>query len=219
MSRSKTKNYKRFTDDLNKRNYLDVSETGLKIKLEHNEKFIQVIGYPDYWISNYGRLISCKRGKYKLIKKQINGAGYPQYTLCMNGHCEQITAHRLVGEAFVKGFDPDYRNEIHHSNHEKLDSYFLNLIWLNKVHHSFLDRDYKIFYLSNYENSSFVPVTDLVEVADKIGIDIDVLGFKLKEEPDQIVNDMELYAFDSSGKKAYYIGIVKPDKNPDTQVA
>lgn len=215
MSRKKTKNFKRFKENLYKNSKelkLSISKLGIKL-IGKDEKFKQVSGYELYYISNHGRLISNQNNKYKLLKPQINGAGYSQYTLCAKDKPrEQMTAHRLVAEAFCKGFNPDYRNEVHHINHIKVDNYYKNLIWVNKVHHALLDRDYQIFYMSNYENSDFVPVIDLVDVAHKIGIDIRLIGYKLRDKPDQVINDMEIYSFHSNAKYDYHISIIKPSK-------
>lgn len=221
MSRKKTKNFKRFKESLQKDKSLKLSETGLNIKLSRNERFIEITGYPKYFISNYGRAISHKRSKYVLLNPQINGSGYYQYTLYneLYPKGEQIAAHRLVAEQFCKGFDPDFQNEVHHKDHDKLNNWYKNLIWVDKTLHSFLDKGHELYFMSNYANSHFVPITDLREVANKIQINIRAIGFILKKKPSQVVENMELFEFESGGAYPYIIAVFKPSKYEEIKTA
>lgn len=214
LSNKQTKNKKRFNYRIQNNQKLDLGTIGLQIKLlGRDEKFVSIVGFPDYWISNYGRAISHKRNKCNLLRPQLNGSGYLQYSLCRAKIVEQIAAHRLVAEAFCKGFDPDFRNEAHHRNHVKTDNYYKNLMWVNKIHHSYLDRNCELYFMNNYCNSEFTPIQDLVNIADKIGVDLRLISYKLKEKPDEVIGDMEVYTFDSDGKFDYYIGIIRPQSN------
>ena len=83
-------------------------------------------GYPDYRISNYGRVMSLKRGLKRVLKPQKDKYGYLICSLWENGKGKTLKIHRLVAEAFL----PNHSNkpEIDHINTDKTD----NTVWLNE---------------------------------------------------------------------------------------
>ena len=54
-----------------------------------DEIFVPQFKCPDYYVSNYGRVISCKFGKVKLLnmydKRKTDGMRYKYYCLCKKG--------------------------------------------------------------------------------------------------------------------------------------
>ena len=62
-------------------------------------------GYPNYMVSNLGRVktLNYKRsGREKIMSLLDNGSGYFKVCLCSNGKVKQLYVHRLVAEAFLK---------------------------------------------------------------------------------------------------------------------
>ena len=84
-------------------------------------------GYPDYRISNYGRVMSLKRGLKRVLKPQKDKDGYLICSLWENRKGKTLKIHRLVAEAFL----PNQGNkpEIDHINTDKTD----NTVWLCKL--------------------------------------------------------------------------------------
>lgn len=224
MSRKRTKNYKRFKETLakneqalsavkNNRQYLDLKQINLDIKLNPNEKFAKGLNLSNTWISQYGRIIiKNKSGKYYLAKlsNDTKKSGKTYKRVWISELNETAYVHRLVAEVWCRGFDAELRNEIHHLDHDGSNNYYKNLIWVNKVHHSFLNRDIKIYFMNNRSNSDFQPVDDLVEVAQKIGINIKVLSFILSKKPDLKSGTLDIYECDMNGTTACYFALERP---------
>ncbi|MEG2687006.1 MAG: hypothetical protein RR954_07805 [Christensenellaceae bacterium] len=215
MSKKKTKNFRMFQEHIAKPTVLDFSTTNIKGGLlGRNEKFVGVIGFSGYFISNYGRMISHKGSLYSILKPQLNGSGYNQYTLYgKGGKGEQFAAHRLVAQHFCKGFNADFNNEVHHKDHEKLNNYYKNLMWVDSVLHGFLSYNCELFFANRYANSEFVPITNLHEISLKMGMDLRAISHVLRGSPLHITSDFEIYEFDDgSGAQPYLIGIQRPAK-------
>lgn len=98
--------------------------------------------YPDYMVSNKGRVKSMARivnysnggGEHLLediiMKGRINNMGYWQISLFKNKKPKTKTIHRLMGIAFVP--NPKNNPEINHINGIKHDNRIENLEWTTR---------------------------------------------------------------------------------------
>ena len=84
--------------------------------------------FPDnYSVSNFGNVINSKTGyKRKLC---TNKDGYLYVHLWNDGESKYCLVHRLVGLAFVEGFDPDEKPIINHKDGIKTNNLYTNLEW------------------------------------------------------------------------------------------
>ena len=86
--------------------------------------------YPDYDISNYGRVKSFKWGKEKIRKQSFvgktNDNKYLGVTLHKNGKTVTKRVHRLVAQYIP---NPHNYTEVNHKNGDYSDNYHLNLEW------------------------------------------------------------------------------------------
>ena len=97
------------------------------------EQWKQIPDFPNYLISNMGRLYS---GRLNRINNgEINQSGYKIYELYSDAfpHGKRMRACRLVAEAFCKGYAPN--TEVHHCNFNKLDDNAYNLMWVTHDQH------------------------------------------------------------------------------------
>lgn len=89
--------------------------------------------FPDlYLISDKGELYSIRR-KSK-VPGNLDGHGYPSFTLCNNNDRRNIRAHRLVAMAFIP--NPDNKRCIDHINTDKTDNRVDNLHWVTHKENS-----------------------------------------------------------------------------------
>lgn len=83
--------------------------------------------YPDYMVSNMGRVMSFKRGIKRVLKPQKDKYGYLFCCLWGNNKGKAFKIHRLVAEAFIPNHDN--KPEIDHINTDKTDNRVENLRW------------------------------------------------------------------------------------------
>ena len=99
------------------------------------EKFKKIKDYPNYLISDQGRVYSCKRKKF--LKPANNGRGYFIVDLSKNGIRKNLTIHRLVALAFIP--NPENKRTINHIDGIKTNNHADNLEWCSQkenVHHA-----------------------------------------------------------------------------------
>ncbi len=92
--------------------------------IEDLEEWQEIEGWPDYLVSNYGRVFS--RRTDRILKGGTNG-NYIQIALCKNHVGKGILVHRLVALAFVDGFFEGA--VVHHIDGVKTNNMASNLEW------------------------------------------------------------------------------------------
>lgn len=94
---------------------------------EHmHEKWWYIDGYPNYMISNHGRVWSSKTRRF-LKPRPANEYGHLSVSLCANGHIDYMLIHRLVAKAFIP--NPNKRPIIRHLDDDPSNNYAYNLAW------------------------------------------------------------------------------------------
>ena len=89
----------------------------------------EIKGYPNYQISNMGRIKSLNyncTGKEKIMKLTNDKDGYLLVKIYKNKKQTTYKVHRLVAEAFIP--NPDNKPYIDHINTDRTD----NTVWLNE---------------------------------------------------------------------------------------
>lgn len=90
------------------------------------EEWREVSDYPDFYISNLGRVYSGFSKKYR--SGTIDTRGY--YRVCIkrkDGKYKHKSIHRLVAEAFIE--NPENKRVVNHINGVKTDNTLGNLEW------------------------------------------------------------------------------------------
>lgn len=91
-------------------------------------KSLDFMNYPEYEVSNMGRVKSLKRGKEKILHQEKNKNGYLRIQLCSNNK-KNFSVHRLVASAFLE--NPENLSCVNHKNEIKTDNRVENLEWVS----------------------------------------------------------------------------------------
>lgn len=101
-------------------------------------KSLDFMGYPDYEVSNLGRVKSLDKyinscygskqlRKEKILKQGKCTNGYLKVVLVKNGKIKNFTIHRLVALAFIP--NPENYNYVNHKDENKQNNKVENLEW------------------------------------------------------------------------------------------
>lgn len=92
------------------------------------EQFITVKDFPNYEVSNLGRIRNTKTGKF--LKPTTTNGGYLRVWLYNDNTKKEHLVHRLVGMTFIN--NPLNKETINHINGIKVDNRIENLEWLSR---------------------------------------------------------------------------------------
>lgn len=87
------------------------------------EKWAAIEGFPDYAVSNHGRVKNVKHDT--ILSPRPNSYGHQRVALYRDKKPYDLYIHRLVAKAFIDGFHPDLR--IRHRDLDKTNSHVYNL--------------------------------------------------------------------------------------------
>jgi hypothetical protein len=87
--------------------------------------------YPNYLVSNYGRVYSCRRKTILRIKSRPDG--YRNVSLTNKKQRSFFRVHRLVAQHFIP--NPDHKPQVNHKNDDPSDNRASNLEWVTTEEH------------------------------------------------------------------------------------
>jgi hypothetical protein len=145
------------------------------------EKYLSIIGFKGYEVSNFGnvrsidRIVLAHNGKRKLhlkgrLLKQAIDDGYKKVALCIDKKLNTKRVHRLVAEHFCEKLND--KHEVNHIDGNKLNNKFDNLEWVShsdNVKHAFDNGLMKALKGSKNPNSKLTEkdVKEIREIASK----------------------------------------------------
>lgn len=138
-----------------------LEESGVKL-LEPDEIFVEVPGYPGYYISQYGQAVSLRRHTPYLLGAFIGGQSDRRYLYygfsTKTGDKDTVSVHHAVAATFCPNFwGEGKRLEAHHLDGDKLHNEVSNLILLPTNLHAAIHKIKDIVLLrdkaiKHYEN-------------------------------------------------------------------
>ena len=88
-------------------------------------EYIEIPDYEGYYASRYGKILSTKRGKPRVLKLSTTTKGYYQVILSSNGKEKSLKVHRLVAMTFLQNYTEDL--QVDHKDNEKTNNNLTNL--------------------------------------------------------------------------------------------
>lgn len=89
-------------------------------------------GYPDYAVTEDGKIFSRKSGNWRELKPQTDTDGYLQVRLCTNGLGRLTFVHRIVAETFIPKPKIPAKWEVNHIDGNKTNNSVDNLEWCGR---------------------------------------------------------------------------------------
>lgn len=96
--------------------------------MEHDELFVKVDGFPNYVVSNFGRVVNEKYGWDLKLTEELKG--FLRVTLYNKKGAKHKYVHRLVAEAFFLNYSDEV--EVKHINGDTHENTVLNLTLVPK---------------------------------------------------------------------------------------
>lgn len=113
------------------------------IKVDNNELWKIIDNFPNYMVSDYGRVkrINSRSTKFinKIVPASINGFGYYSVTLNKGHKSFRRPIHKLVAKAFIS--NPNNYTIVNHKDENKYNNKVDNLEWC--------DIKYNVLYSNN----------------------------------------------------------------------
>jgi hypothetical protein len=124
-----------------------IQKAGIDLTAD-DEIFIRHPYGTDYYVSQYGRGISVKGNKVKLLSLTPGGGGYYYFKFSDDG-LYSISVHRAVADVFCPDLWKTQDLQAHHIDKIRTNNYYENLILLPRKLHRRLEKIKKIILLKD----------------------------------------------------------------------
>lgn len=96
-----------------------------------NEIWINIKKFPEYQVSNFGRVKSFKQNKNgKIMKPRLDHNGYPTINIRTDNKNKNVSIHRLVAENFIPLVEG--KEYVNHIDGNKENNKVTNLEWVTQ---------------------------------------------------------------------------------------
>lgn len=137
-----------------------------------DEIFVRHPDYENYYISQFGRVISMSYDKPKFLGLFQGGLKmeYLYFKASEQGETHTISVHNAVARVFCPNFWKDVPLQAHHLNKNTTDNYYRNLILLPVKLHRDCDRIKKMVSL---KDGKMMPVNNPLDLLESTGLTLE----------------------------------------------
>lgn len=121
--------------------------------------------YPDYLVSNLGRVKGLKRNN--IIKSRIHEGYYDCRINNSKGERKSPRIHRLVAELFVEKDNPDY-DIVNHKDGCKTNNHYENLEWCTTKQNNRHALDNIVFDYTNNKPSNHLKDKEVIDICERL---------------------------------------------------
>lgn len=89
-------------------------------------KPVNILGYEMYSVTECGVVVNTRTSK--ILKPDLNSAGYQRVTMSSNGKTKRMTVHRVVALTYLGDSDL----VVNHKDGNKLNNHYTNLEWVTQ---------------------------------------------------------------------------------------
>lgn len=129
------------------------------------EVWKEIIEYPNYQVSDNGRIRNIKTNK--ILKPSVNSNGYLRVTLSKNGKAKQFSVHRLVAGAFIPN-DSNYP-QVNHKDENKQNNNINNLEWCDNRYNTRYSNSRAVFGYDGQSIIEYDAISDAVKDGFNVG--------------------------------------------------
>ena len=132
--------------------------------MENAEVWRNIKGYPDYQVSNLGRIWNARTNHY--LKPSKMKSGYYQVNLvAINGKRKKELVHRLVALTFIP--NPNNYPEVEHKDRDRGNNTISNLAWVNRSMNNRNTKQNRM--VAVYKNGELIKECCITEASEIIG--------------------------------------------------
>lgn len=97
--------------------------------------FLEISGFPGYWVNENGDIISTKRKNVKKLSYYVDGKYYRVVLRKKFCRKQWFLVHRIVAMMFIK--NPKNKPFVNHKDGNKLNNHASNLEWVSPLENNF----------------------------------------------------------------------------------
>jgi len=131
----------------------------------------KIEGFPDYEVSNSGKIKSFKRGKQRILKDRPDGCGYYQVILLKDGIEYSKKVHKLVATAFIPNDNAIEKFLVDHIDRCVTNNCVENLRWVNRSENRLnsYQKTLPMYGITMYKNKKFKVQLNVSKVMKYLG--------------------------------------------------
>lgn len=156
----------------NKLNREKIKRAKIELVAE-DEIFVKHPDWNDYFISQYGRGISVKNDKLRLLSLTPGGGGYFYFKFSEWGNdiAEQsISVQRAVADIFCPNYWGNIRLQAHHMDKNRINNNYWNLVLLPINLHKAIHKIKKMVLL---KDGKIIEIRNVLELAEMTGLTLE----------------------------------------------